>query len=467
MVPFLPKQISDKGIYIYLGSLAAVTLIYFKHAMPWEFMLIGVMWVVGFFTLANKFTKEWQAIPEKRFITNLFVYSLVLRVAWLTFSYFFYTAKTGMPFEFLSRDAMMYYWVSLERRTMSFIDLWNISFVHTPSVSDSGYIFYLSLLAKITGESIYLPRLIHSILSSISVVQIYLLAKRNIGEEGARIAGIFACLFPNLIYHCGLHMKETVMIFIITLFLERTDYVLRNKKYMIPNIILITSLIISMFTFRTVLGGAAIFAVASALLFSKSKVVGKARRWLMIGYAALAITTLAGGIIMAEVEETWMNRSENLEHKRMVQTMRGNQWAQYATATVMAPMIFVLPFPTMVHIFEQENQMVFSGGNYVRNFLGCFVLIGLFSAIFITKRWREFALIGSFAVAYLGIIATSGFNNSERFLLPGLPCLLIIAAYGVTQLNAKNFRFVKIWYYVVPAMALGWAYFKLGTRGML
>ena len=187
----------------------------------------------------------------------------------------------------------------------------------------------------------------------------------------------------------------------------------------------------------------------------------------MIGYAALAITTLAGGIIMAEVEETWMNRSENLEHKRMVQTMRGNQWAQYATATVMAPMIFVLPFPTMVHIFEQENQMVFSGGNYVRNFLGCFVLIGLFSAIFITKRWREFALIGSFAVAYLGIIATSGFNNSERFLLPGLPCLLIIAAYGVTQLNAKNFRFVKIWYYVVPAMALGWAYFKLGTRGML
>ena len=467
MLTFLPKQIADKGIYLYLGSLAAVTLIYFKHAMSIEFMLIGVMWVAGFFTLANRFTKEWQAIPEKKFITQLFIYALVLRVAWVFFSYYFYKAKTGMPFEFLARDAMMYYYVSVDRRGMSFIDLWNIYFVNTPSVSDSGYLFYLTLLAKITGESIILPRLIHSVLSAFSVVQVYTLAKRNIGDEGARIAGIFACLFPNLIYHCGLHMKETVMVFIITLFLERTDYVLRSKKHMLPNIALITGLIISMFTFRTVLGGAAIFAVASALLFSNSKVVGKARRWMMIGYAALAISTLAGGIIMAEVEDTWGNRTENLEHKRMVQTMRGNQWAQYATASVMAPMIFVLPFPTMVHIFEQENQLMFSGGNYVRNFLGCFVLIGLFSAIFITKRWREFALIGSFAVAYLGIIATSGFNNSERFLLPGLPCLLIIAAYGITQLNAKNMRFVRIWYYVVPAMAVGWAFFKLGTRGII
>ena len=121
------------------------------------------------------------------------------------------TAKTGMPFEFVARDAMMYYYVSVDRRGMSFIDLWNIYFVNTPSVSDSGYLFYLTLLAKITGESIIIPRLIHSVLSAFSVVQVYTLAKRNIGDEGARIAGIFACLFPNLIYHCGLHMKETVM----------------------------------------------------------------------------------------------------------------------------------------------------------------------------------------------------------------------------------------------------------------
>ena len=71
-----------------------------------------------------------------------------------------------------------------------------------------------------------------------------------------------------------------------------------------------------------------------------------------------------------------------------------------------------------------------------------------------------------YIIAYLGIVSTSGFSNSERFLLPGLPCLLIMAAYGVTLLNAKNYKFIKIWYWVVPVMAFAWAFFKLGSRGL-
>ena len=121
----------------------------------------------------------------------------------------------------------------------------------------------------------------------------------------------------------------------------------------------------------------------------------------------------------------------------------------------------------MVDVDEQYTQQMLSGGNYVRNFLGGFVLIAVFSALFITKKWRNLSLIGSFAFAYLGIISMSGFSNSERFLLPGLPLLLIMAAYGITQLNAQNYRFIKIWYWVVPLMAFAWAFFKLGSRGIL
>jgi hypothetical protein len=150
-----------------------------------------------------------------------------------------------------------------------------------------------------------------------------------------------------------------------------------------------------------------------------------------------------------------------------MQTLKGNKWAKYATGTVMAPMIFVLPFPTMVNPGEQYNQLVMSGGNYVRNFLGAFVLIALYTAIFVKKNWRDLSLLGSFVIAYLGIISTSGYANSERFLLPGLPVLLIMAAYGVSLLNAKTYKFVKIWYWVVPVMAFAWAYFKIGSRGLL
>lgn len=169
---------------------------------------------------------------------------------------------------------------------------------------------------------------------------------------------------------------------------------------------------------------------------------------------------------MNEVEEMWANRSSNQESKRTEQTLRGNQWAKYATGTVMAPMVFVLPFSTMVDT-GQENQMMLHGGNYVRNFMGVFVLIALISALFVKKNWRNFALIGSFVIGYLGIVSMSGFANSERFLLPGLPCLIIFWAYGVSILNKKSYRFVKIWYYIVPVMEIGWAVFKIGSRGLL
>ena len=74
-------------------------------------------------------------------------------------------------------------------------------------------------------------------------------------------------------------------------------------------------------------------------------------------------------------------------------------------------------------------------------------------------------MIGSFGIGYLGVISVSGFANSERFLLPGLPCLIIIWAYGISILNARNYKVVKYWYVVVPLMEIGWSYFKIGSRG--
>ena len=133
----------------------------------------------------------------------------------------------------------------------------------------------------------------------------------------------------------------------------------------------------------------------------------------------------------------------------------------------MAPMMFVIPFPTMVDVDQQYNQQMLSGGNYVRNFLGIFVLISLFEMIFVYRDWRKSIPCVAFMVSYLGVLSLSGFANSERFVLPALPFLLIFAADGVARLNEMNYRWVKVWDCIVPLMAIGWAVFKLGSRGML
>ena len=131
----------------------------------------------------------------------------------------------------------------------------------------------------------------------------------------------------------------------------------------------------------------------------------------------------------------------------------------------MAPMAFVLPYATMVNVDQQYGQQEKSGGNYIRNFMGYFALLAIYEAIR-RKKWRDFVMIGSFVIAYLGVVSLSGFSNSERFLLPGLPGLIMMWAYGISTLREKTFHLLTPWCVVVFLMEFAWAYFKLGSRGL-
>ena len=189
------------------------------------------------------------------------------------------------------------------------------------------------------------------------------------------------------------------------------------------------------------------------------------KRAAIIGWSALAVLVATGGTAMTEIEGYWEQKETNVLNKRLEQTARGNQWAHYATGTVMAPLVVALPFATMVDVDDQVAQQTKSGGNYIRNFMAFFAILAIFEA-FRQKKWRNFVLIGAFTIAYLGVVSLSGFSNSERFLLPGLPGLIAMWAYGVSCLRAETWRFFNPWCMVVFLMEFAWAFFKLGSRGL-
>lgn len=464
MVPFFPKIIANKGLVLYVVSLLVVSIAFFSFSMSFVWMVLGVVEVSAFFVLSSKYSKEWQTRSVNDYVRTLFWTAVLLRFVWVVFSYFFYQAQTGQPFEYGAADSWAYHADSEWLATEDWSVVWNYLYKSRVGYSDSGYMTYLTIVYKIFGPSVFIARVLKCFISAFTCILLYRLASRCINEQVGRMAGVFAVFMPNLIIYCGLHLKETEMIFLIVAFLERTDFVMRSKRFKVWNILLPIALDGAMFTFRTVLGAVALFSFITAIVFSPNRMMKKGRRITVAIWVVLAIVFLAGGAIMNEVEQYWNNRGMNQDVKRTQQTVRGNQWAQYATGTVMAPMIFVMPFSTMVDT-GQENQMTMHGGNYVRNFMGVFVLITLFIVFFKKKNWREFSLIGAFVAGYLGVISASGFANSERFLLPALPCLIIMWAYGISELTPKSFKFVKYWYVIVPIMEIGWAYFKLGSRG--
>jgi len=430
-----------------------------------DFLIIGIVWVLLFFGLSSRFSRKWVDYDEKRFTRKLFITALLFRIVWVLFSYIFFIIKTGIPFEFSAADSFDYHacaeW---------YIDIgWSEAsdrLALTP-LSDRGYIIYLTGLYSIFGPNILITRFIKAILSAFSCVLIYRLARRNVGEPAGKLAGIFCCLMPNLIMYCGLHLKETEMLFLTIFALERADDLLRSKSVSVWKIIVVVLLTLSLFTFRTVLGVAVLFAILTALVFSSQSVLSRWNRTILIFWAVVGLLVMAGGTITNEAQGYWESRDENQVAKREHQMSKGVSWAKYATGAVMAPIMFVLPFPTMVDVDQQYNQQLMHGGNFVRNFLGGFVLLTLFSALFVKKNWRDLSMIGTFVVTYLGIICMSGFANAERFLLPGLPILLTLAAYGVTLLNGRNYQWVRVWFWIVPLLVVGWAVFKLGSRGIL
>ena len=467
MVPYFPRKIASNAIITYLVSLAIVSVVFFRYMMLWGYIVLGITWVLGFFLLSEKWSVEWRHLPEKIYLKYLFQAAIIIRLVWVVASYFFYISWTGQPFEFDAHDAMGYHeeakWLAGSDWSMAWDYYFGSQFHGT---SDVGYPLYLTIIYKIFGPVIIIPRIIKAFISAYTCVLLYKLTSRTVGEDMGRLAGIMSCLMLNFVIYCGYHLKETEMIFLIVLFLERADYMLRSAKLTFWKVLWPSLLALSLFFFRTVLGAAAGFALASGILFSNAPAMKKGlRRAALVGWGLLAVIVFGGGTIMTELESYWEDRGDNLSQRRYEQTVRGNQWAQYATGAVMAPMVFVLPFSTMVNVSQQYAQQAKHGGNYVRNFMGFFVLLALYEMIR-RKRWRDFALPVSFVVAYLGVVSMSGFSSSERFLLPGLPCLILLWTYGITTLRKPTFKLMPFWYVVVVLMEVGWAYFKLGSRGL-
>lgn len=467
MVSFLPQHISSRAIFTYVIALGLVSLFFWDYAMSIMYVILGIVCVIGFFLLTNLWSRDWIVVSKEQYVANVFVIAFVIRIIWVFVSYYYYVRVTGIPFEFDAADSIGYH---AEAEWLAGTD-WSVAWEYyfgplAQGISDIGYPLYLTVLYKLVGPSILLPRIIKAFLSAFTCFLIYKISARTFGEETGRLAGIMSVLMPNLIIYCGYHLKETEMLFLEVAFLERLDYLFRSRKTTVLNIVLPTLLAGSLFFFRTVMGAASVFAAATGVLLSSAPAMNQGwKRVSLIGWGVLSLVVLSGGTAMTEIEGLWEDKEENVVSKRSDQSSKGNRWAQYATGSVMAPMVVVLPYSTMVATEGQQNQLTKHGGNYIRNFMGFFVFLAFFEA-FRRKKWRDYAVIGSFVIAYLGVISFSGFSNSERFLLPGLPCLIMIWSYGISVLSKPSLKLLTPWCFVVLIMELGWAYFKLGSRGL-
>lgn len=471
---YFPSNYAFQAVLAYICAMLVISIRFSAYVMLWYWWLFGIVGVLGFFYGANKLTKLWGNYTDRLFKKQLFWTALAIRIIMVLFLYWFFTQLSDKPpLMFHAADSEGYHdeavWIAQTIRDGQFSTYLQYKFVATNGISDAGYPMYLGFIYLLTGDSILIARLIKAIWSALTCVLIYKLGSRNFGESVGRMAGIFVMLEPHFIIYSGLHLKETEMIFLLVLFLERADNLIRSREFRVGTIAPVFLLAASLFFFRTVLGLAAIFAFIMALLLSSQKVANLGRRWMVLILFVLCAGYFVGGRVLSEVEYAWEGRHTNQE-ARYGEIKRSQSLAKYATKTMLAPMIFTIPFPTMVETPGQENHRMLHAGNVVKNVMSLFCILALILLIINkspTTGWRNNVLLGAYLIAYLIIIVQSAFMHVDRFHLPAYIIELLFAAYGVSQMPKLKYKKLYTYWCVLMFVAwIAWAWFKLSGRGL-
>lgn len=467
MLNYLPKYYMSQAIGLFLIIFAAISVLFISNILPLLWVFPVLFEVIAFFYFSAVYTRKWANVSNVLYQKMLFLMAFAIRVAFVFISYFFFDYMTGQPFEFEAGDAVGYHgegmWVAGLLKDGKF-DVY-LEYIGK-NYSDMGYPLYLGILYSIVGDGVLIPRIIKALLGAFTCVLVYQIASRNFGEGAGRIAGILAMLVPNLVYYCGLHLKETEMVFLVVMFINLADTLLRAQRLNFKNVLLLCLVGASLFFFRTVLAVCLWASLFVAAFFISTRISGTGKK---VGIGVLVL--MAAGLIFFSslgdnVQEYLEGGDKNLTKQMYNYANRAggksNKLAQYGSKSVFLPLMLLAPFPTLVDT-QQPNAMMMAGAFFTRNVYAFFVFVTLF-VMYKRKLWRNHALLLSIVFSYLFVLASSGFAMSERFHLPVVPFLLILASFGITQMNSSNKKYYFPYLLFIAVLVIGWNWFKLAGR---
>ena len=82
-----------------------------------------------------------------------------------------------------------------------------------------GYPYFLAFLLFITGENLFLVRILQAIIGSFSVVLIYLITEKKFDKKIAVLSGFISACYPLFIYYSAMLLDTTFYIFLVLLVL--------------------------------------------------------------------------------------------------------------------------------------------------------------------------------------------------------------------------------------------------------
>lgn len=464
----LIRYISIYGVGVYLLALLVISVVFRDHAMELEWVLWGIGEVLFFFVFTTIFYPRWKNDKPKVFCHKVFWIALAIRLLYVVFSYYYFYNHAGGPFEG-SGDEVGYY--TRSALLSKYIRKGDFGFVfdflkgYSLGFSDHGYLIWLTFIHTIFGRKVWVARIFKALMSAYLCIVVHRLSSRTFGERAGRLAAVMCVFMPLFIQLTGSHIKEMEMIFLSILALERMDYLIRNKKYTLWNILFPILLIGMSFGFRTVIGMCLIFAFLVFVILSPNHLVNRKGKIVALSTTLVVFLVFLFTVIGSEMKIVYMLNFSGTDYLARKYESLGLKYSELSKSKYLFPGAFVLPLSPMVDVAPDHNKM-FHGTIFIKNFLAFFAMLSIVIAIR-QKKCRDFSLIGAYELSYLAIVMFTFTSNSERYHQPAVPLILVMAAYAMTHLRRKDLTLFYIYCGLLFVALFAWNWIKLAARGMV
>lgn len=437
------------------------------YSLEWIFAAIFILILI--ITLINTFTKKRMSISERRFLYYLFIFSLFTRLITMFVLLWISYSTWDMVYYVGAKDEMVYHRLANEGReiweTFSFNEaIDHIIINYKNSISDSGFSSILMIILHITGNYPILLKILLCIFGSIAVLRGYKLASLLLDKSTARLAALFLMLYPISWFYSSVILKEGFMVLIITEILIQTVKLQRNFK--LRSLLGTMVLIILMFFFRSA-ASILLAIVVGVSLFIQFKRKHLVRNILIGSLIIIAYVYFLKSTGKYDDYYELYTDIDQFTEERLVSMERINPFVAVAGTPVFTVLAFVSPFPSVVEVPVRDNlshneYYYHVAGNIFWIVLAFFSIYGVYYAIRYNRLMM--APLWTFIIGYQLVLLKAMMFTSVRYSYPAKPFLLIMAAYGISQLIRKKWYHIYLGFALI--MILAWNYVRLKGRGL-
>lgn len=434
----LQSQINIIHLIVFFSCLSIPSIIFPRYTIDVDVFAVNLLFAIfsiSFTTLfLNKYIDTDTRFFAKRLLSYSFFYCLLYIILQYILSYYY--TPNQFPFVLGNGSDQFFYWKygTLVDKALSGDYSW--SFLNSHDVADRGFPVYVGLFIHIFGDFQLPIKIVNALLTGLTAIMItYSIFELTEDEFLSKLSGLIYAFLPTSGYLASLFLKETLMIFIMAVWM--LSLIKFMKNYSLSFGILLVASIVSLFFFRTFMGAA---AIVLSLFYVSTRGIKIFILFLIVGGMFLLGN---GSKLLYANEEVNKNVSSFEKQSFYTKNKSFSTIEMVGGLFVLTPLSPVMPIPSTLDARSESNKEKIGllyriHMELVRIVLCFFFYLGLF------YLWREgernILLLAAGAFLMLFVNSYVGVLTYYRYMAPALMFMVPIIAVGMTKFNEHTRR---------------------------